>query len=298
MVGEPLQVADHLLGAAGQRGPRAVCRAPGDESRSEGVEPERGQIAAHALRFPDRRLTQRAEASGIGVRVEKHRIQPVAGPCGPARPDLRDGAEDDRRMRLLQRLRLERDVGDLVEAAVPVQPGLRPRVLPDLDALLGDGSALLEVGAERRELLGVPARPGAHDQAAAGEDVERRELVRDRERMTVRRDQDRRRQTHPCRHGRESADSRHDVEHRRALRIGALPGLVRRVPGAEVTAHAHVVGEPEGVVAEALGELRELDHAHLRRLELLQEEVAPVAGQQAVRRHRQAHVHEAGRVYP
>jgi hypothetical protein len=60
-------------------------------------------------------------------------------------------------MRPLDRFRIERDVVDHVEAAVPVQPRLRPRELPDLDALLGDGAPVLEVGADRRELLRVPA---------------------------------------------------------------------------------------------------------------------------------------------
>jgi hypothetical protein len=60
-------------------------------------------------------------------------------------------------MRPLYRFRLERDVIDRVEAAVPVEPRLRPGVLPDLDALLRDGTPVLEVGADRRELLRVPA---------------------------------------------------------------------------------------------------------------------------------------------
>jgi hypothetical protein len=64
------------------------------------------------------------------------------------------------------------------------------------------------------------------------------------------------------------------------------------MPGAGVAAHADVVGEPEGVVAHPLGQPCELERAHLVRLELPEEEVAVVPREQAVRRHRQAHVHE------
>jgi phenylacetate-CoA ligase len=47
------------------------------------------------------------------------------------------------------------------------------------------------------------------------------------------------------------------------------------------------------VIAETVRELRQLDDAHLAGLEPLEEEIALVSREQAVRRHRQAHVHAA-----
>src|SRR2546425_5577541 len=96
------------------------------------------------------------EASRIGIGVEEHRIEAVGRARSAAGADPGDGAEDDPGVGLLPRLRVERDVLDLVEAPVPVEPGLRPGVLPDLDALLRPGAPVLAVGYHGNRLPPVP----------------------------------------------------------------------------------------------------------------------------------------------
>ncbi len=98
---------------------------------------------------------------------------------------------------------------------------------------------------------------------AAREHVERCELVRDRQRMAVRRDQHGRREPHALGGRRERADGRDDVEHHRAGRGTRACPTRSRCAASRVASHADVVGEPERVIAEPVGELRELDDAHL-----------------------------------
>src|SRR4029077_9164312 len=100
-------------------------RAPGDliarlddETRAEGVHAEGRDVAADALRLAQHCVAQVLEAARVAVAVEEHRVDAVARARGPARTDLADRSEHERRVGLLYGLGLERDVGDLVEAAV------------------------------------------------------------------------------------------------------------------------------------------------------------------------------------
>src|SRR5581483_6438541 len=49
VLGEALEIAEHLLGAPGQRAPAAVSGRLGDEAGGERVEPEPGEVAVDAL---------------------------------------------------------------------------------------------------------------------------------------------------------------------------------------------------------------------------------------------------------
>ena len=112
--------------------------------------------------------------------------------------------------------------------------------------------------------------------------------------MAVRSDQHGRCKPDPLGCRGERPDRGDDVEHHGPVRVGAHAGLVRGVLRAQVAPHADVIREPERVVPEPVGELRELDRTHLLGLEPLEEEVALVAGKQTMRRHRQADIHGAG----
>src|SRR4051812_39616840 len=83
----------------------------------------------------------------------------------PARPVLRapsdrrlpPPADPDRRVRLLDRLRLEVDLVEAEPAALEARRLLGPELLDQLDRLVGVGAARLEVvEAERLHLLAVP----------------------------------------------------------------------------------------------------------------------------------------------
>ena len=94
--------------------------------------PEGRDVAADALGLAQDRVAQAARSGPGPVAVEEHRVRPSHG-GRPARADLADRPEDERRVGLLHGLGLERDVGDLVEAAVEVYVRLRPGLLEDLD---------------------------------------------------------------------------------------------------------------------------------------------------------------------
>jgi hypothetical protein len=93
-------------------------------------------------------------------------------------------------MRALHRLRLEADAGEAREAAVVRGLGLRPERADRAQRVVGDRAAAMEVDADRSELGFGVAAAEPRDEAAAGQDVERRQRLREQHRVVVRQYED------------------------------------------------------------------------------------------------------------
>ena len=160
----------------------------------------------------------------------------------PERRRLLDGHQ-----RAHLRARVERDVVVVVDVTVVRDLAVDPQLAQDLEALLEDGEAPVEVQAQRLELaahalLGV-ARAGAEDGAAAREDVQRGPLQRQVQRVARRGDEA----------GRAQLDSR------RALRDGRQQG-----DGLVAGLGEEAVADPQRLEAEllaVLGQVQQLRHA-------------------------------------
>ena len=128
-----------------------------------------------------------------------------------------------------KRLRLEVDVG---EAEVAAREGGR-RVAPGrrhgLELLVEDRAALVERHAERLVLLLVPAHGRLHDQAALAQQVERRELLGEQQRMPQRRDHGGQRDAQPRRRRGDGGRQHDRVGPRRGRILVAGRRVVARV---------------------------------------------------------------------
>ena len=100
-------------------------------------------------------------------------------------PLLGLGAEQDRRSTRLDRLRIAPHGAEVDKLAVIFGDFLGPDFLHRLDALAQNLPALFEIGAVIFHLLGVPATADAEDDAAVGDDVERRDLFRQHDRIAL-----------------------------------------------------------------------------------------------------------------
>src|SRR5690606_8244440 len=146
-----------------------------DDRAERGVDARRrrpargGGLGVHALDLL-RGAVQRLAPDGVAVRLGGAHAE-----RGVRRPAERDGRRPP-----LERLGVEREVGEVVEPAVVVERRVaRPPRLDDLDVLVSAGVPLvLGEGVALATLLAVvPAGDEMDGQAAAGELVERRERL-------------------------------------------------------------------------------------------------------------------------
>jgi integrase family protein with SAM-like domain len=150
-------------------------------------------------------------------------------------------------------------------ALVHDSPGhLFKRRLGQAEPLVKHPAAALERRAERRELALQPARgDGGHD-PAAGEKIERRQLLEDDERVPLRNDERGDTELQPARPAGEEPE-RHE-------RLGDQP-----VDGRLFGRHEQVVGHPAGVEPRLLGSHRRGGHAFgLERFAIVREDQTEV----------------------
>ena len=134
-------------------------------------------------------------------------------------------ADDDRRVRLLQRLRPAPDPLEVDVLAVVARLVGGPDLLHRLDALAHDREALPRVGAVVAHLLDVPAGADAEQDPPAGEPVDARDLLRGHDRVALDDQADARADVDPLgrarpprsarRTGRRCASTRAAARHRR-----------------------------------------------------------------------------------
>src|SRR5207253_2296985 len=127
-----------------------------------------------------------------------------------------------RRMRLLDRLRPRPEGREADQLALEARLLLGPDALHRLDAL----AEQLPAGAELRpvvlHLLGVPAATDAEQEAAAREEVERRDLLGGRDRVALDQEADARAELQPSRDR-----SRRRERDEEIMRVPVLLGKVR-----------------------------------------------------------------------
>src|SRR3989454_10948829 len=108
-------------------------------------------------------------------------------------------ADHDRRMWALAWLGLEADAIEGGVAPLEARQLLGPEDADRLQVLGGDGAAVLERDAERAELRLDVTAPEAGDEPPTGDQVERRERLREQHRVVVREDEDARAQAEAAR---------------------------------------------------------------------------------------------------
>ena len=197
-----------------------------------GSRPASAQARSSALLALAQLVVRRAERVHLGRVAGRERREPrLDGP-----------AEDERRMRLLDRPRQRRaDRASAYAAPVVVEALLRPRANDDLDLLGEELEALLRV--EEREavrdvLALVPARPHADLDAAARDVVDGDGHPREHARMPERRRRDERAEPDPLGDRCEPGERRPRVEG-----VGVGPDDRRVVIGAEEPLEPVVLGE-------------------------------------------------------
>jgi CofD-related protein of GAK system len=124
------------------------------------------------------------------VEVERETVPAVAAAHGPLERAGAHAADDDGRVRLLDRTRLRVDPVERDEAALEARSLLRPERAHRLDILVGARALVFEGHAERVELLLQVADAEPEDEAPAREYVEAAELLREHERVALRQDHD------------------------------------------------------------------------------------------------------------
>ena len=149
---------------------------------------------------------------------------------------------------------------DVREAEVLARVG-RGRVAPGrrhrLQLLVEDRAALVERHAERLVLLLVPAHRRLHDEAPLAQQVERRELLGQQQRVPQREDHRGQRDAQPRRRGRDRGGQHDRVRPGRGRILVARRGVVARVAhdpaGARGRAEHDVLAEHDRVDARRLG---------------------------------------------
>ena len=133
-------------------------------------------VVAHR-HVPAGPLAQLGDARGELLRLGAVR-HPLVAVLEHAVEHLRpDAAHEDRRVRLLDRLRPRPDRRRSHELAVERGLVVRPDLLHGQDALAHEREAPLRVGAVVAHLLAVPAAADAELEAPAGQEVERGDLL-------------------------------------------------------------------------------------------------------------------------
>ena len=184
------------------------------------------------LRSP---LDRDAEATGEHVESATHRR------LDGSRALRRD---PDRRMRTLDRLREHGRLGNREELSLVAERLPTERFQDDVDGFFPAVAALLQLEAEALELVVLVAAAETDVDASAGQEIERRDLLGDDERMVQRNHDDRRADAQPRRLRR---DVRRELHRAREI-------AVRR----EV-----MLGEPDVAKAKGLGLLRDVERARV-----------------------------------
>src|SRR5438105_15116877 len=159
----------------------------------------------------------------------------------PRAPDRRWGAAADPDLGRRGGQRLGGRVVEGPVLAVEVPPAL-PERPHEPDRLVAAPAAALELDAHEIELVGVPAHADAEREAAAGELLERGGLLRQVHRVVQRDEDDRGAEADPVRPAGDPAERDERVVDA-AVRVDAF------------RPDDDVLGRPDGVVAELLGEL-------------------------------------------
>ena len=121
-------------------------------------------------------------------------------------------------MGLLGGLRLDRQVLEAVVVALVRDVVARPQGGDRLEHLVHPPAPFLDGDAERGKLLAVPADAHAEDRSAAGELVEGRPLLRERDGVAEREDQHERAEADGPRHAAERGEEGHWLEPGDAVR--------------------------------------------------------------------------------
>src|SRR5262249_46992485 len=156
--------------------------------RSEGVRvtgcpEERDLDGPRVASLGGRLLVQRADGPGQVAKGEPDRYPTVAVVDDAREALARRAPQDDRRMRLLERLGGLPGGIEVDEFALVLRCLLGPDALHRLDAFPQDRPAMPEVGAVIAHLLDVPACPDAEQHTSVRQLVERRDLLGGRDRI-------------------------------------------------------------------------------------------------------------------
>ena len=235
---------------------RSVGREEGPQHRHHelvGIPTDPLQLTADRRHLGRDLLRRRADGVVAGP-VPRH--APVCG--------RRLATDPDRDVRLLDGSRVGADVAVAHPAAVEAaRPVLRPQVDARGHVLVGHGApAVVQLAdPERVELLAHPPDADAERDAPVRDPVDRRQLLREDERVAVGHDEHARTDQHTLRAG---GDRRHHGDRV----VDELLGTERRIAGGVVEVarrdaarHDHVVVDPDRVVAERLGRVGDREAA-------------------------------------
>ena len=213
-----------LVGPAAELGHVALDRGPvaGDHlGRRRGVRHPRGRV----LRDPPEDRLDRGDLLAVDP---LRRLRPAADP--------------DRRVRPLDGLRLDRQVVEAVELALVGHVVAGPQRRDRLEHLVHPPPPLAVRDPERLELLARSSpTPTPRTDRPAGQDVERRPLLRERDRIAEREDEDHRPEADRPRHAGEGAQERDGLQPRHPVRRRGDEQVVDEHRGLE----AEVLGAPE-----------------------------------------------------
>jgi hypothetical protein len=134
--------------------------------------------------------------------------------------------------------------------------GPGPELLHHEDRFAGLRPAVIEVAAHDRRLLAMPARADAEEEPAAAEEIERRDLLREQERVALRHERDAGAELHLRRHTRRASQSDERVDEMRVRLGDDAVGRAREAARA-VDRHDRVLGAPQRLEAQALGDPRD-----------------------------------------
>jgi len=135
--------------------------------------------------------------------------------------------------------------------ALEVDPLVAPAGPDQRDGLVRAPAAILEPLAKRLELGRLPADTDAEPRPAAGQRVERAELLRHQHRLALRQHQDLGAKADPMRDGGHVGQRRHGFEDGHPWRVEGFLAAV------DVVAHHDMVEDIELVVADILDALRQ-----------------------------------------
>ena len=182
---------------------------------------------------------------------------PVADEAPQQRGVQRLPAEPHARPVRPEGLRLEVDVGEAEVASLVGRRRVAPGGGHGLELLVEDGAAPVERHAERLVLLLVPAHGRLDDEPPLAQQVERRQLLGEQQRMAQREDDRRQRDAQARRGGRDGRGQHERVGPRRRRILVAGRGVVARVAhdavGARGRAEHDVLAEHHRVDPRRLG---------------------------------------------
>src|SRR6266540_873973 len=197
---------------------------------------------------PARALAQRRQRPGGLLDIQVPAVPTVPALDGAAIGGRRFPTDDDRRMRPLHRPRALDDVGEADEAPLERRRRLVPQRPHDRQVLVGPGATIGQRHAERAQLRLDIADPDADGQPPLGQHVDRRELLRQQDRLPLRQHDHPEAQPHPAGQRRHVGQGHDRLDTR----------LVRRI--AQTRWQGDVVADPQRLEARLLGQPRPPDH--------------------------------------